>query len=233
MNAKSNEITAIPALVEMLEIENSIITIDAMGCQKEITSLIRKKKGDYIIALKANQKNLHQEIKEWFEIAESEQFKEREYSNYQSIETGHHRIDKREVIAVSVSNLPCLHNQSLWSGLKTVVMVKSERQLWNKTTSEVRFYISSVEKDAKTIGTAIRNHWGIENSLHWTLDVTFSEDNSRIRKEHAPENFALLRRLALNLLKQEKTFKGSLKMKRYKASMDNDYLTQILASSDS
>jgi predicted transposase YbfD/YdcC len=233
VNAKSNEITAIPALVEMLEIENSIITIDAMGCQKEITSLIRKKKGDYIIALKANQKNLHQEIKEWFEIAESEQFKEREYSHYQSIETGHHRIDKREVIAVSVSNLPCLHNQSLWSGLKTVVMVKSERQLWNKTTNEVRFYISSVEKDAKTIGTAIRNHWGIENSLHWTLDVTFSEDKSRIRKDNAPENFALLRRLALNLLKQDKTFKGSLKMKRYKASMDNDYLTQILASSAS
>jgi predicted transposase YbfD/YdcC len=134
VNAKSNEITAIPALAEILEIENSIITIDAMECQKEITSLIRKKKGDYIIALKANQKNLYQEIKEWFEVAEFEQFKEREYSHYQSIETGHHRIDKREVIVVSVSNLPCLHNQSLWSGLKTVVMVKSERQLWNKTS---------------------------------------------------------------------------------------------------
>ena len=97
----------------------------------------------------------------------------------------------------------------------------------------MRFYISSVEKDAKKIATAIRNHWGIENSLHWTLDVTFSEDKSRIRKDNAPENFALLRRLALNLLKQENTFKGSLKMKRYKASMDNNYLTQILLSSAS
>jgi predicted transposase YbfD/YdcC len=233
VNAKSNEITAIPALIEMLEIEGSIITIDAMGCQKEITALIRKKKGDYIIALKANQKCLHQEIKEWFQRADAEDFKDREYSDHQEIETGHHRIEKREVIAVSISSLPCLHNQSLWSDLKTVVMVKNERRLWNKTTTEVRFYISSVEKDAKKIATAIRTHWGIENSLHWTLDVTFSEDKSRIRKDNAPENFAVLRRLALNLLKQENTFKGSLKMKRYKASMDNDYLTQILVSSAS
>jgi predicted transposase YbfD/YdcC len=233
VNAKSNEITAIPALIEMLEIEGSIITIDAMGCQKEITALIRKKKGDYIIALKANQKCLHQEIKEWFQRADAEDFKDREYRDHQEIETGHHRIEKREVIAVSISSLPCLHNQSLWSDLKTVVMVKNERRLWNKTTTEVRFYISSVEKDAKKIATAIRTHWGIENSLHWTLDVTFSEDKSRIRKDNAPENFAVLRRLALNLLKQENTFKGSLKMKRYKASMDNDYLTQILVSSAS
>lgn len=233
VNAKSNEITAIPALIEMLEIESSIITIDAMGCQKEITSLIRKKKGDYIIALKANQKCLHQPIKEWFKVAESEDFKDKEYRDYQEIETGHHRIEKRKIIAVSVSSMPCLHHQSLWTDLRTVIMVKSERRLWNKTTTEVRFYISSVEKDAQKIATAIRNHWGIENSLHWTLDVTFSEDKSRIRKDNSPENFALLRRLALNLLKQEKSFKGSLKMKRYKASMDNDYLTQILASSAS
>ncbi|ACK67896.1 transposase IS4 family protein [Rippkaea orientalis PCC 8801] len=181
VNDKSNEITAIPALIEMLEIESSIITIDAMGCQKEITSLIRKKKGDYIITLKANQKSLRQEIKEWFKIAEAEEFKDREHSYYQEIETGHHRIEKREVIAVSVSSLPCLHNQDLWTELKTVVMVKSERRLWNKTTTEVRFYISSVEKNSQKIATAIRSHWEIENSLHWTLDVTFSEDKSRIR----------------------------------------------------
>lgn len=227
---KSNEITAIPALIEMLEIEDSIVTIDAMGCQKEITRLIRQKKGDYIIALKANQKALYQEIKEWFE---GEGLNQGEHSYDQEIETGHHRVEKREVIAVSVSSLPSLRNQSLWTDLKTVVMVKSERKLWNKTTTEVRFYISSVEKDAKKIGRAIRSHWGIENSLHWILDVTFSEDSSRIRKDNSPENFALLRRLAVNLLKQEKSVKGSLKMKRYRAAMDNDYLTQILVASTS
>jgi predicted transposase YbfD/YdcC len=109
-------------------------------------------------------------------------------------------------------------------------MVVSERRLWNKTTTEVRFYLSSLASNAEKIAQAIRSHWGIENSLHWTLDVTFSEDKSRIRKDHSPENFALLRRLAINLLKQEKEFKGSLKMKRYLAGMDNNYLVQILDS---
>ena len=131
---------------------------------------------------------------------------------------------------MTVSELPPLHNQSLWTGLKTVVMVVSERRLWNKTTTEVRFYLSSLASNAEKIAQAIRSHWGIENSLHWTLDVTFSEDKSRIRKDHSPENFALLRRLAINLLKQEKEFKGSLKMKRYLAGMDNNYLVQILDS---
>ena len=131
---------------------------------------------------------------------------------------------------MTVSELPPLHNQSLWTGLKTVVMVVSERRLWNKTTTEVRFYLSSLASNAENIAQAIRSHWGIENSLHWTLDVTFSEDKSRIRKDNSPENFALLRRLAVNLLKQEKEFKGSLKMKRYLAGMDNNYLVQILDS---
>ena len=227
---KSNEITAIPALIEMLEISGSIITIDAMGCQKDITSLIIQKKGDYIIALKANQKCLYEQIKEWFILADEENLLEGESNYYESRETGHNRREKRQIWVVPISSLPCLHNQSLWTGLTTVIMVKSERHLWNKTTTEVRFYISSLAIDAEKISKAIRSHWGIENSLHWTLDVTFSEDKSRIRKENAPENFALLRRLAINLLKQETSFKGSLKMKRYRASMDNNYLTKILAS---
>lgn len=133
--------------------------------------------------------------------------------------------------AIPVSRLPCLHNQSLWAGLTTVVIVINERKLWNKTTTQVRFYISSLSSNAEKIATVIRSHWGIENSLHWTLDVTFSEDKSRIRKDNSPENFALLRRLAINLLKQETSFKGSLKMKRYRAAMDNSYLTKILTDS--
>ncbi|MEG4307680.1 ISAs1 family transposase [Microcoleus sp. D3_18a_C4] len=230
VNKKSNEVTAIPALLEMLEIAGSIITIDALGCQKEIGALIIKKKGDYLLALKGNQKLLHKDVKDWFELARKEKFAGREHSYYQQIEGGHHRVEKRQIWTVAVSELPSLHNQSLWTGLKTVVMVVSERRLWNKTTTEVRFYLSSLASNAEKISQAIRSHWGIENSLHWTLDVTFSEDNSRIRKDHSPENFALLRRLAVNLLKQEKGFKGSLKMKRYLAGMDNNYLVQILDS---
>jgi len=223
-------VTAIPALLEMLEIEKSIITIDALGCQKEIAALIIKKKGDYLLALKGNQKLIHKDVKNWFDLAQKEEFAGREHSYYQQIEGGHHRVEKRQIWTVTVSELPPLHNQSLWTGLKTVVMVVSERRLWNKTTTEVRFYLSSLASNAEKIAQAIRSHWGIENSLHWTLDVTFSEDKSRIRKDHSPENFALLRRLAINLLKQEKEFKGSLKMKRYLAGMDNNYLVQILDS---
>ena len=230
VNNKSNEVTAIPALLELLEIEESIITIDAMGCQKEIAALIIKKKGDYLLALKGNQKLLHKDVKDWFELARKEEFAGREHSYYQQIEAGHHRVEKRQIWTVAVSELLPLHNQSLWAGLKTVVMVVSERRLWNKTTTEVRFYLSSLASNAEKISQAIRSHWGIENSLHWTLDVTFSEDKSRIRKDHSPENFALLRRLAVNLLKQEKGFKGSLKMKRYLAGMDNNYLVKILDS---
>jgi predicted transposase YbfD/YdcC len=139
-------------------------------------------------------------------------------------------VEKRQVWTVDVSELLPLHTQELWTGLKTVVMIVSERRLWNKTTTVARFYLSSLSSNAERIAGAVRSHWGIENSLHWTLNVTFSEDESRKRKQHSPENFAVLRRLAINLLKQEKTSKQSIKMKRYRAEMDNNYLVQILNS---
>lgn len=135
VHKKSNELTAIPELIEMLEIAGSVITIDAMGCQKDITSLIFKKKGDYILALKGNQKILHQEVKEWFAVAQKTAYLGKKYNYYEQVEAGHHRGEKRQVWTVDVSELPPLHNQALWTGLKTVVMIVSERRLWNKTTT--------------------------------------------------------------------------------------------------
>jgi predicted transposase YbfD/YdcC len=225
---KSNEITAIPALIELLEIEGSIITIDAMGCQKDIAAIIIKKKANYLLALKANQPLIYEQVKSWFERHLNAGTLAKECSYYQRVEGGHHRVEKREVWTVNVANLPGLHNQSLWIGLTTIVMVISERRLGHKTTKAVRFYLSSLPNNAEKIAGAIRSHWGIENTLHWTLDVTFGEDSSRIRRDNAPENFALLRRLGLNLLKQETTLNTSLKMKRYRAAMDNEYLMRIL-----
>jgi predicted transposase YbfD/YdcC len=142
VDKKSNELTAIPELIEMLQIAGSVITIDAMGCQKDITSLIVKKKGDYILALKGNQKLLYKAVKDWFEVAQQADYLGREYNYYEQVEAGHHRVEKIQVWTVDVSELPPLHNQALWTGLKTVVMIVSERRLWNKTTTEASFYAS-------------------------------------------------------------------------------------------
>jgi len=190
----------------MLEIAESVITIDAMGCQKDLTSLMAKKKVDYILALKGNKKLLYKAVKDWFEVAKKEDYLGREYNYYEQVEAGHHRVEKRQVWTVDVSELPPLPNQELWTGLKTVVMIVSERRLWNQTTTEARFYLSSLSSNAETIALAIRSHWGIENSLHWTLDVIFCEDESRIRKQNSPENFALLRRECYKFTETRKNF---------------------------
>lgn len=228
---KSNEITAIPTLLEVLDITGCIITIDAIGCQKEIAAQIIGKKADYVFTLKGNQGKLAQQVKQWFEIALLNDFADAQVNCYQTCESGHHRIETRQYFSVPIGVLGKVHNQHQWKGLQSVVMVVSERRLWNRTTREVRFYISSLPSKAQVLANAIRSHWGVENKVHWTLDVTFKEDASRIRKDYAAENFALLRRLTLNLLNQEKTFKGSHRLKRYQAAMDNNYLLKILAAS--
>jgi predicted transposase YbfD/YdcC len=224
---KSNEIAAIPELLNLLDISGAIITLDAMGTQRAIAAQIIDQGGDYILALKGNQGSLHQGVKAFFETAEQNQWAGLELSHSDYTEAGHHRIEHRQVCAVPLSQVPTLPNRSQWKGFATVVMVKRARQLWNKTTTEVCFYITSLAADAVLLARAIRCHWSIENSLHWVLDVIFQEDQSRIRNGHGPENIGLLRRLSLNLLKREPS-KQSLKQKRYRAAMNNDFLVKIL-----
>jgi predicted transposase YbfD/YdcC len=227
---KSNEITAIPALLELLDLAGCIITIDAMGTQTAIASQIFNAKANYVLALKGNHPTLHTQIKDWFEQRLAQGFEGVTNSYDERVEKGHHRTEKRQVWCVPVSQLPPLHNQDDWVGLKCVVMVVRVRHLWNKTTREVQFYLTSLDCDARKLGQAIRLHWGVENSLHWTLDVTFNEDACRVRTGHAPQNLSLLRRMALNALNLEQSFKRSNRQKSNRAAMDNSYMLTILSA---
>jgi len=226
---KSNEITAIPALLELLDITDSIITIDAMGTQIEIAKRIIDKKADYVLALKANHPTLYSQVSEWFEIARADNFPGIDVSYDKRIEKAHHRREIREVWTVPVAAIGELYQPKLWVGLKTLVMVVRVRHLWNKTTREAQFYLTSLNSNAQLIGQAIRKHWGIENEAHWTLDCTFAEDACRIRSFHSPRNFALLRRIALNALNREQTYKRSLRQKMKRTAMDNNYMTLVLS----
>ena len=227
---KSNEITAIPALLELLDVTGCIITIDAMGTQTEIARQIVTKKGHYILSLKGNHPTLYAQVKAWFETALGQGFADIEHSYDHRVEAGHHRREHRQVWAVPVAAIGNLYQPTKWLGLQTVVMVVRVRHLWNKITREVQFYLSSLPCDAMQIGRAIRAHWGIENQLHWVLDVTFGEDACRIRNGHSPENFSLLRRMAIGLLNQETSTKRSLKQKAKRAAMDNNYMLQVLSA---
>lgn len=226
----SNEITAIPPLLELIELTGAIVTIDAMGTQTEIVRQIRQKKADYVLALKGNHPTLYSQVKDWFNTARTNNFEGIQVSYDQRLEKGHHRTEKRLVWAVSLSELGGLYQQEQWLGLQSIVMVERTRHLWNQVTHEVQFYLSSLPADAQVQGHAIRTHWGIENQVHWTLDVTFNEDKCRIRSGHAPRNFAFLRRMALNALNLEKTIRRSLRQKSKRASMNNGYMMTVLQS---
>ena len=228
---KSNEITAIPALLELLDISGCIVTIDAMGTQTEIAHQIQAQGADYVLALKANHPTLYQEVEQWFHNAQASDFQGIEYSYDVRVESGHHRREKRQVTAVALNQMGGLYKQAQWSGLQTIVRVVRTRHLWNKTEKEVMFYLSSLPPDAQRLGKAIRQHWSIENQLHWVLDVTFGEDACRIRTGNAPENIALLKRWSINLLNQETSFKKSTRQKARRASMDSTYLLKVLNAS--
>ena len=230
VDSKSNEITAVPLLLKLLNLKGTVVTLDAMGTQTAIATQIKQAEGDYVLALKGNQGTLSRAVETWFEQAEAQGWAGIDYDYHETLESSHHRIETRQVWTVPVSQLPPLPRQAKWTGLTTVVMVRSTRQLWNKTTTEVRFYISSLTSNALRHAQVIRSHWSVENSLHWVLDVTFNEDASRIRQGYAAQNLGLIRRLSVSLLKREPS-KLSLKMKRYTAAMDNGFLLKILAAS--
>lgn len=225
---KSNEITAIPELLKMLAIEGCIVTIDAMGCQSEIVRQIVEQKADYQISLKGNQGILHEEVKEYFEWARKIEFREIEYDYFESIEKDHGRIERRRCWAVA--DIEWLTKVEKWSGLRSIAAVEVEREelTTGRKSCETRYFISSLEASAKLHCETARQHWRIENSLHWVLDVAFREDFSRVRKDHAPENFAILRQIALNLLKQNKQTKAGIKARRLRAGWDNEFLWQTL-----
>jgi predicted transposase YbfD/YdcC len=226
VDEKSNEITAIPKLLKMLAISGAIVTIDAMGCQKGIARTIRGRKADYVLALKANHEHVFEQVVAFWDRACARLMKGPDIGYHRERSEGHGREEFRRCWATS--DLDWLDGREEWEGLKSVAMVEAERFMGDKLSVETRYYLSSLENDAKLLNGALRSHWGVENSLHWVLDVTFQEDRSRIKKENAPENFGLLRRLALCLLKKESSSKRSIKGKRLRASWDEGYLQQVL-----
>ena len=232
VDSKSNEITAIPALLKLLDISGCIITIDAMGTQTKIAAQIIAQKGDYILCLKGNHSTLHEHVKRLFEQAKQTNFEGLAVATDESVEGGHGRREVRKIWVLPIETLSEeLHGQAQWAGLKSIVMVYRRRRLdTGKLTEETQFFLSSLETDAQRIGRAIRLHWGIENQLHWVLDVTFGEDNSRIRKGHGPENMTLLRRMSISVLNRETTSKRSIRQKSKFASMRPDYMLEVLAS---
>jgi len=223
---KSNEITAIPALLKVLEIAGCIVTIDAMGCQRDIASTIIEGGADYVLALKGNQGGLFEDVQWLFQQAQASKFEDVTHGFAQSIDKGHGRIEIRR--CWTLSQLDYLIQKPLWQGLQTVVLVQSERRCNGQRTTENRFFISSLPSQAALLLNAVRTHWSIENSLHWVLDVSFHEDACRIHRDYAPQNMALLRHLALNLLAKDSSSKRGIAARRKKAAWDQTYLIKLL-----
>jgi len=230
---KSNEITALPELLEMLNLKGSVVTIDAMGCQVAIAQKIEEKGADYVLALKRNQPELYQNVVEFFDWIDSEKPKDQpvELGRSEEVDGGHGRIETRRVTCSE--QLDGVGGTERWPGLRSVVRVESLREVGEESRAEHRYYISSLpgatDQDAQRLNRVIRTHWEIENKVHWVLDVAMREDENRARKDHSAENLALIRKLTLNLIRREKSLKCGAAAKQKRAGWDQNYLLKILS----
>ena len=229
VDEKSNEITAIPELLQMLEISGCIVTTDALGCQTEIAETIVDQEADYVLALKENQGRLYEDVQLLFDDLEASDYQAYAYDYHKTVNKGHGRIEIRECWTISDRQvLQHLRGFENWKKLQTVPRIRSQRWVGEEKSADDRYHIASIP-GAKKVLWAVRSHWTIENELHWSLDIAFDEDRYRVRKENGAENFAILRHIALNLLKQEKSCDRSIKGKRLLAGWQDDYLLKVLS----
>ena len=227
VDEKSNEIPAVPELLALLDISGCVVTADALHCQKKTAQTIIEQGGEYVLRVKDNQGGLAETLEELFDYAQETEYADCNY--HRTVSKGHGRLEIRECWTTSDEDyFRYVHHREEWQGLCTLAMVKTERRLAHKTEAQTKYYISSLPSDAASILDASRGHWGIENQVHWILDVAFREDECRLRKDNGAENFAVLRHIALTLLQQERTLKRGIKTKRLKAAWDTRYLHKIL-----
>jgi predicted transposase YbfD/YdcC len=229
VDSKSNEITAIPELLEALAIDGCTVTIDAMGCQTEIADKILENGGDYLLALKENHPLLYEDVKLLFDDLEESNMSAYEYQDGSAVDKDHGRFEVRKAWKIDDPDiLAALRNTEKWPQLASVLKIQAERHLPSSSSTQVRYYLTSSSASAEKLLAMTRAHWSIENSLHWVLDIAFREDESRIRKDNGAENFAIVRRIALNLLKQDNSIKVGIKNKRLNAGWDHAYLLKLL-----
>ncbi len=224
---KSNEIVAIPKLLDMLVIEGAIVTIDAMGCQREIAQKIIDKKADYVLALKGNQGTLRQDVELFANEQKANDFKDTTVSRHETVDADHGRIETRRTTVIH--DVDWLQERHRWPGLKAVVMVESERETSSRTETETRYYITSLTDPAEKLAAVIRQHWAIENSLHWVMDMVFRDDECRISTGHAPANFTTVKHVAHNLMRRAPA-KDSMRLKRKVAAWDDDFLVSLISA---
>jgi predicted transposase YbfD/YdcC len=222
----SNEITAVPELLRLLQIKGCIVTVDALNTQKETARQIRAQEAEYVLALKENHPTLQEQVADFLEAAQQGRTLNYEIDQHRTVDGEHGRIETRQYVQVDAP--PHLHEYEQWPDLRSVGMVEATREINDHSSTEVRYYLSSLPVEAVRFSEAVRGHWSIENSCHWILDVVFREDDCRVRVGYAAQNLAILRRLALSLLSQEKTLKRGVKTKRLKAALDERYLLKIL-----